>query len=105
MCRNDDAYEYISVQFEDLTITVKDPKYIADILVTRYKFKLKGTGLISFHLGYDFFHDNTGTLFYAPCKYIDKIFSIYMRLFGTKTKMNVSSPLDKGDHPELDTPE
>jgi hypothetical protein len=37
----------------------------------------------------------------APKKYIDKMIETYVRLFGTKPKQ-YSSPLEAGDHPELD---
>ncbi len=65
-------------------------------------FKLKGTGPIEFHLGCDFFRDSDGVLCYAPRKYIEKTLDNYKRLFGKEPK-KASSPLDKGDHPELDT--
>ena len=67
-----------------------------------YKFKLKGTGPISYHLGCDFFRDEDNTLCFSPKKYINKMIDGYMTLFKSKPKTNVSSPLEKGDHPELD---
>ncbi len=39
----------------------------------------------------------------APRKYIEKVIDGYERMFGEKPKMNVTSPLEKGDHPEIDT--
>jgi hypothetical protein len=97
-----DHYEYIAVYVDDLLICSKDPQAIVDILVNDHKFKLKGTGPIDFHLGCDFFRDEDGNLCYAPRKYVEKMMSTYERLFGTKPKQ-ASSPLTKGDHPELDT--
>ena len=41
----------------------------------------------------------------APRKYIDKMVTTYERLFGSKPSLKVTSPLEKGDHPELDTSE
>ena len=38
-----------------------------------------------------------------PSKYIDKMEETYERLFGEPPNDKVSSPLTKGDHPELDT--
>ena len=38
----------------------------------------------------------------APKKYIEKMVANYEKLFGTKPMHNISSPLEKGDHPELD---
>jgi hypothetical protein len=39
----------------------------------------------------------------SPKKYITRMHDNYVQLFGTKAKLNVFSPLDKGDHPELNT--
>jgi hypothetical protein len=45
------------------------------------------------------------TLCSPPTKYIEKLIKNYEKLFGMKPSKNVTSPLDKGDHPELDTSE
>jgi hypothetical protein len=72
-------------------------------LTEDYKFKLKGTGPIKFHLGCDFFRDEEGVLCFAPRKYIDKLIASYERMFGSKPKTTkITSPLVKGDHPEVD---
>jgi hypothetical protein len=42
---------------DDLAIIARNPQEIADVLMTKHKFKLKGTGPIKFHLNMDFFHD------------------------------------------------
>ncbi len=97
-----DHYEYIAVYVNDLLIVSKDPQGIIDLLTKEHNFKLKGTRPMSFHLGCDFFRDEDGVLCYAPKKYIEKILDNYRRLFGTNPK-EASSPLTKGDHPELDT--
>jgi hypothetical protein len=101
----DDSYEYIAVYVDDLAIAAKDPKSIVDALVDKYKFKLKGTGEITFHLGCDFFRDKDGVLCMAPRKYIDKMIDGYKHMFGESPKQNMLSPLEKGDHPELDDSE
>ena len=101
----DTHYEYIAVYVDDLLIVSKNPKEITDILVNKYKFKLKGTGLIKYHLGCDFYRDEEGVLCFAPKRYIEKLIDIYKNTFGVKPKLNISSPLEKGDHPELDTSE
>jgi hypothetical protein len=105
MRRNGDVYEYIAVYVDDLAIAAKDPQSIVDVLVNKYKFKLKGTGPISFHLGCDFFRDNDGVLCMQPKKYIDKMMSTYEHHFKSKPMKNVYSPLPHGDHPELDESE
>ena len=99
-----DHYEYIAVYVDDLALASKNPQAIVDVLTKKHNFKLKGTGPISFHLGCDFFRDSEDTLCYAPRKYIEKMIASYERIFGSKPKQ-YTSPLVKGDHPELDTSE
>ena len=101
--QNGNLYEYVAVYVDDLALAMKDPKEFTDLLATKYKFKLKGTGPISFHLGMDFFRDEDGTLCMAPRKYIDKLLNVYQQMFGGPPKQTMQSPLEKGDHPELDT--
>ncbi len=105
MRRNEDLYEYVAVYVDDLAIVVKDPEKLTDTLIQRYKFKLKGTGPIEYHLGCDFFREENGTMCQAPRKYIEKLMESYERMFGSKPRQTVSSPLEKGDHPELDESE
>ena len=49
-----DHYEYIAVYVDNLAIASKDPKAIIDCLLNKFKYKLKGVGPISHHLGCDF---------------------------------------------------
>lgn len=97
-----DHYEYIGVYVDDLLIASKNPQAIVDTLMNDHKFKLKGTGPISFHLGCDFFRDEEDTLCLAPRKYIDKMLDNYVRIFGSLPR-KAHSPLVQNDHPELDT--
>ena len=73
-----------------------------DTLRERYHFSIKEAGPISFHLGCDFWRDEHGVLCFAPRKYIERLADSYLRMFGTKPRP-YSSPLEKGDHPEIDT--
>jgi hypothetical protein len=98
-------YEYVAVYVDDLALAMDDPKTFLDTLTSKYSFKLKGSGEISFHLGCDFFRDEDGTLCMKPEKYISKVIQGYEQMFGRMPKRNVYSPLEKGDHPELDTSE
>jgi hypothetical protein len=97
----DDHYEYIAVYVDDLMIASKDPNTLVDTLTNEYKFKLKGSGPVTFHLGCDWFRDEDGVLCFAPRKYIVKMIATYERLFGRKPKP-YASPLTGGDHPEID---
>jgi hypothetical protein len=104
MRANGDHYEYVVVYVDDLGVAAKVPSIIVEELMRRYGFKLKGTGPIQFHLGSDYFRDQHGVLCFAPKKYIEKMIETYIRMFGQKPKHYVS-PLEKGDHPELDDSE
>ena len=97
-------YEYIATYVDDLTIASKDADGICKELKEKYKFKLKGTGSLNFLLGCDFFYED-GVLCQAPKKYIEKMGDSYFRFFGEKPSRKVTSPLEHGDHPELDTSE
>ena len=102
MRKNGDIYEYIAVYVDDLAIAAKDPASIIQTLKERFKFKIKGDGAISYHLGMDFSRDEHGVLCITPKKYIQRMIETYVRLFGKNPDQNVTSPLSKGDHPELD---
>ena len=99
-----DHYEYVAVYVDDLLIASKNAQSIIDTLVNEHNFKLKGTGPVTYHLGCDFFRDEDGVLCYAPRKYIEKCLDNYKATFGVLPK-KASSPLVKGDHPELDSSE
>ena len=100
-----DHYSYIARYVDDLAIASEDPGSIIEELQSKYHFKLKGTGPISYHLGCDFFRDSTGTLCMAPKRYIERMVGTYEHMFGCKPKATYSSPLERGDHPELDVSE
>jgi len=102
MRRVGNVYEYIATYVDDLAICSKDPQAIVDHLTKGYKYKLKGTGPLSYHLGCDYFRDEVGMLCSAPKKYVDRMIDTYFQMFGQKPK-EVTAPLDPGDHPELDT--
>ena len=82
---------------------MKNVNEFVDVLVNKYKFKLKGTGPLEFHLGCDFFRDERDVLCMSPRKYIDRMTDAYNRMFGQKPRTNYDLPLEKGDHPECDT--
>ena len=89
---------------DDLAMILKDPQALIDQLEsTPYNFKLKGSGPLNFHLGCGFKRDSTGTLCMNPGKYIDRMEEAYVQHFGIKPVQKYRSPLQKGDHPELET--
>ena len=100
-----DKYEYMVVYVDDLALALKEPEVLVKVLKEKYKFKLKGTGPIDVHLGMSFSRDEVGILCISSRMYLDKIHAGYDRIFGGPPSQNVQSPLEKGDHPELDTSE
>jgi len=98
-------YEYIAVYVDDLLIASKSPEAIIAELTDTYKFKLKGTGQVTFHLGLGFERDENGRLRLSPRRYIERMLDAYVDFFGNKPKQVYTSPLEKGDNPELDTSE
>jgi len=103
---NGDTYDYIAVYVDDLLIAAKDPASIIKELREVHKYKLKcEERLVEYHLGCNFDRDPDGVLCLSPSKYIKKMLDQYKVIFG-EAPTEVKSPLEKGDHPELDdTPE
>ena len=60
---------------------------------------------MAYHLGADYFEDPDRTFVSQPKKYIDKLADTYKRLFNEDPPKGYKTPLDKTDHPELDTSE
>jgi hypothetical protein len=77
---NGNVYEYIGVYIDDLVMVLYEPQEFVDLLTN----KLKGTGMITFHLGCDFHCDQHVVLCMEPHKYILKMVSTYKHLFGQK---------------------
>jgi hypothetical protein len=101
---NNNLYEYIAVYVDDLLIAGRNPKEIVQTLKEQHKFKLKGVGPLIYHLIYDYFRDQDGTLCFGPRKYVTKIIDQFKNMYGCKPK-EYTSPLDKSDHPEFYTSE
>jgi hypothetical protein len=105
MHQNGEQYEYIAVYVDDIAFALKDQKPFIDTLKTKYNFNIKEAGLLEFHLGANLFRDGKGMLCMAPQKYIERLVSSYEKMFGEKPSAKMSSPLERGDHPELDDTE
>ena len=99
-----DHYEYVACYVDDLLIVSRDPqKIITGLEAKPHKFKLKGTGPVKFHLGCDYFRDENGTLCVGPKTYIERLALQYKSMFGVAPTTTYRAPLEKNDHPELDT--
>ena len=88
---------------DDLCIVAQDPKQIINTLKSKYKLKVKGDGPLTYHLGADYYQDPDGTMVSQPKKYIEKLKETYVILFNTEPSKGFKTPLEKNDHPELDT--
>ena len=99
------CYEYIAVYVDDLCIAPDSLSAINQIFKTKYHLKVKGDGKLTYHLGADYFEDPDGTFVSQPMKYIEKLVATYIRLFNDDPPKGYKTPLDKDDHPELDTSE
>ena len=96
------CYQNIVVYVDDLYIASETP---STIFKTKYHLKVKGDGKLNYHLGAHYFEDLDGTFVSQPRKYIDKLADTYKRLFNYEPPKGYKTPLDKNDHPELDTSE
>ena len=98
------CYEYIAVYVDDLAIAAKDPQTFCNELKKRYNLKLKSVGSLEYHLGCTYKKDPDGTLAADPRRYVNKILESYESMLKKKPRKS-RPPLERGDHPELDTPE
>ena len=71
----------------------------------KFKLKIKGDGLLEYHLGCDYKLDKDGIFVAQPTRYINKILESYKKMFPDENFINAKSPLEKNDHPELDNSE
>ena len=97
-----DVYEYVCVYVDDLMAIMKDPDKFYKSLQHDHGYKLKNVGPPRYHLGGDFFQDPDGTWAWGAKTYIKRMVDNYKRIFEEDPKP-YKSPLEKGDHPELDT--
>ena len=99
------CYEYIAVYVDDLCIATESPSTIIQIFKSKYHLKVKGDGKLTFQLGADYFEDPDVTSVSQPKRYINKLAYTYRRRFNEDPPKGYKTPLDKNDHPELDTSE
>jgi hypothetical protein len=104
MIRNGDVWEYVAVYVDDLCLALKKPEAFIKRLREEYKYKLKGVSPLTYHLGAEYGRGKDGTLAQGSKRYGEKMMSTYKQFFKEKPK-EYASPLEKGDHPELDTSE
>ena len=59
------CYEYVATYVDDLCVVVEDPEAFIEALANNkiHPYKLKGSGLLNFHLDCAFKHDENDTLY------------------------------------------
>ena len=99
-----DHWEYICTYVDDILVMSKEPELFMETL--QKTFKMKGVGPPSYHLGADFVRHENGKLSWGSKTYVKKILSQFERLFPDfKFSKRVATPLEPGDHPEIDDSE
>ena len=100
-------WEYVATWVDDLMYIGHHPdQYFGQL--REIGFKLKGVGEPEHHLGGDFkYVDTTEHVFtWGSTTFVKKMIQKYEVMFGeTVPKREVHSPLEPGDHPELDLTE
>ena len=100
-----DLCEHVTTRVDDLLVAMKNPKeFMIALQKPPHGCKLKGIEEPTHHLGGDFFRDSDGTLCHGAQTCVKRLCQSCAQLFNEQPK-SVSSPLAKGDHPELDTTE
>ena len=97
-----DYYEYIAVMVDDLLIFSKKPDEIIEPLKAIWKYELKGVGEPEYNSGEDLELNEDRKCWTVSAKtYINSVCSRIEKLLDIQLK-NYGSPLDAGDHPEMD---
>ena len=104
MRQTGNLWEYICVYVDDVLGALICPNEFLDMLRNKCGYHLKGDGELHYHLGCDYGRDPDGTLYSTPKKYIERMIESYKEMFGDVPKP-YTSPLEKNDHPEIDTSE
>lgn len=84
-----------------------DPETLIEALANKkiHPYKLKGDGLLNFHIGCTFKQDEDGTLYQDASKYAERMKDNYKTLFPGKrpSQRKYRQPFNTNDHPKLDT--
>ena len=97
-----DHYEYVATYVDDLLVVSKEPNMILETIKQSYKYELKGVGMPEYYSGGNVDYDYENKTWVMSAKtYIKNICEKIEKLMDVKLK-NYGSPMDPGDHPELD---
>ena len=97
-----DHYEYIGVFVDDILVFSKHPEKIIKAIQDTLGYDLKGIGPPEYYNGADMsFNSDTQNWELSARTYINNVCSKIESLFEVKLK-NYGSPMEVGDHPEVD---
>jgi hypothetical protein len=98
-----DHYEYIAVIVDDLLVFSRDPTRILETLKSNCGYKMSGVGVPEYYSGADVEFDDVAKCWSISAKtYIRSVVDRIEKLLDTTFK-NYGSPMEAGDHPEMDT--
>ena len=104
-CPIPDHYKYIVTTYiDDLPTILKDPKALIDQLTSiPYNFQVEKILTSKFPSSWIWFKLNSTDTCMDPGKYVDQMEEACIQHFKTELVQKHRFPLQKGDHPELDT--
>ena len=98
---NTDHYEYIAVIVDDLLVFSKEPEIVIGQLQDIYKYTLSGVGTPEYYNGADISFDGNGYVNMSAKTYIKNVTERIEKVMECTLK-NYGSPMETGDHPEMD---
>ena len=102
MREKEDHYEYVTIFVDDLLVFSRNAKEIIDIFEVLYG--VKSVGFPEYYNGGDVYEDKNDLLCLSAKTYIKQVCEKIEKLFETKLRC-YGSPLEPGDHPEMDESE
>ena len=95
-------WAYLTTWVDDIIVFDKDPMITINQLKERYI--LKGIGKPEYFIGADMAHKEAPETVFVmgSWTYVKKILVEYERIMGFATAKHITTPLEPGDHPELD---
>jgi hypothetical protein len=99
MREQSDHYEYVTIFVDDLLVFSRNAREVIDVFECLYG--VKGVGFPEYYNGGDVYEDEDGKLCLSAKTYIKQVAEKIESLLESKLKC-YGSPLEPGDHPEMD---
>ena len=101
MRKHKDIYDYVCVYVDDLLVASKEPQNIIEPLKEKYGYELKGVGEPEYYNGGDISRTPEGKWEFSAKTYVKNVCEKIEKLLDISLK-NYGSPMETGDHPEVD---